>query len=259
MYYHRRLQERHLTELAQHFPVVLVTGARQVGKSTLVGHLFGARARSFVFDPVQDLFGARADPELFLNQYEPPLVLDEVQYATELLPGIKRRVDAHPGAGQYILTGSQNLALLKNIAESLAGRVAILDLEPMTGTERQATEQPAGWLLDWLNRPEQVLESMPERRHGEKLYPALWRGGWPGLLDLPDTLVSDFLASYVRTYVERDVRLAGEAQDWRQFARFLALAAALTAQEVNHSQLGREVGVTPQTADRWLLIDLYHE
>jgi len=176
------------------------------------------------------------------------------QCAQELLPGIKRRVDRRPGPGQYILTGSQNLALLKGVAESLAGRAAVLDLEPMTGLELQGMGDRGGWLADWLDDPEAFAESPPQKRHGENLYRAVWRGGFPGLLDLPDELLRDFFQSYVRTYVERDVRLAADIRDEREFVRFVGLCAALTGQEINHSQLGREIGVTPQTADRWLSV-----
>ena len=123
MNYRPRLIEARVRAVAAHFPVVLVVGARQVGKTTLVRRLFGDDARSFVFDPVHDPYGAREDPELFLSQHAPRIILDEVQYAPDLLPVIKRRVDEDRSPGQYILTGSQNLALLRQVSESLAGRV----------------------------------------------------------------------------------------------------------------------------------------
>jgi uncharacterized protein len=252
MGYRPRLIEGRLRRLARNFPVVLLTGARQVGKSTTLAHLFSARARTFVFDPVLDLYGARSDPEFFLDQHPPPLILDEIQYAPELLPGIKRRVDARPGAGQYFLTGSQNLAVLRGVSESLAGRAAVVDLEPMTVAERSGAIGRKPWLATWLASPDAFAHKPPPRVGGGQVARALWLGGFPGLLDKPDAVVPDFFDSYVRTYVERDVRLAGRIEDEAAFGRFLALSAALTAQEVNHSQLGREVGVTPQTASRWL-------
>ncbi len=250
MNYRPRLLEARLRRVADHFPVVLVVGARQVGKTTLVQHVFGEVARSVVFDPVLDLFGARSDPEFFLDQHPAPLILDEVQYAPELLPALKRRVDAHPDA-RYILTGSQNLSLLKQVSESLAGRVAVLELEPMTAAEGAGAGDQPTWLQRWFEDPASLLASRDRLATGTLLR-MLWRGGFPGLIAAPDDVVGEFHASYVRTYVERDIRVMGDIRDLTVFGRFLGMCAALTGQEINHSELGRDVGVTSQTAQRWL-------
>ncbi|MCK6530920.1 ATP-binding protein [Myxococcota bacterium] len=251
MYLPRHIEAR-LARLAAAFPVVLVTGARQVGKSTLVARLFGDGARTFVFDALGDLTGARQDPEFFLEQHPPRLILDEIQYAPELLPGIKRRVDRDRAPGQYVLTGSQSFGLMKQVAESLAGRVGIVDLEPMTARERRGAGGERTWLEDWLADPEAFTARPPDRAAKGDLFRSLWRGGFPGVIGLDDDLVQDWCSSYTRTYVERDVRAHADVRDLAQFRRFFALCAALTAQEVNRSQLGRDVDVVPQTAERWL-------
>jgi len=240
--------------------VLLVTGARQVGKSTLLDRVLGPSVPRVVFDPVTDVRNARQDPEFFLTQNPPPIVLDEIQYAPELLPAIKRRVDLNPAAGQYFLTGSQNLALLKNVSESLAGRVVILDLLPLSLAERcgSAGDIRTPWIDD-LFQPDAVerlraRRRLPPRDIERTLFARVWRGGYPRALDLSNDLLPDMFESYVRTYVERDVRRLAEVRDQQVFSRFLSLCAALTASEINHSQLGRELGLTPQTAERWLAL-----
>jgi uncharacterized protein len=253
MKYRNRLIERRVQSLAKHFPVVLVVGARQVGKTTLVRHLFGDRARSFVFDPVHDPHGAREDPELFLSQHPPPLILDEAQYAPGLLPVIKRRVDEERGPGQYILTGSQNLALLRQVSESLAGRVGVVELAPLSHAEACGQARPGAWLEEWLSeRHDPVLAGGRLDSEPTSIARTLWRGGFPGLLDWHDELVPEFFDSYIRTYVERDVRVLADLRALDEFTRFLGLCGALTAQEVNRAQLGRDVNITPQTSARWL-------
>lgn len=249
MRYRHRLLEQRLCELLEHFPVVCVLGARQVGKSTLVQHLPGQGRATFVFDPVQDFANVRQDPDFFLQNHPPPLFLDEVQYAPELLPAIKRKVDRDQANGAYIITGSQNLAVAKGVAESLAGRVALLHLHPFAF--REWTEQTGrqsflrSWLgqeeicwADWLSDPVPVM-------------PTLWRGMHPRLLELPGHLVSTYWQSYFETYVERDVRSVADIGSLQTFARFFALLAACTGQEVNHNHLGRELGVDRKTAVRW--------
>jgi len=254
MSYRARYAEARLADYARVFKVVLVTGARQVGKSTLLAHVL-PDVPSFVFDPVQDLVGARRDPDLFLQNQPRPLVLDEVQYAPELLPSLKRLVDRSDARGQYFLTGSQNLALLRSVAESLAGRVGVLHLLPMTSREMGADTPPPAWLDAYLNGAGPIPDLLPPPIHDDGgLFRALWRGGLPGLLDLPDRLVPDYLRSYVQTYLERDVRLVADVADLVTFRRFLGLAAALTGQELNDSHAGREIGVSPQTARRWYAV-----
>ena len=125
MNYRNRHLETKILRYKEIFPVLLVTGARQVGKSTLLGHLCGAAMPHITFDPVIDVGNARQDPEFFIAQHPPPVILDEIQYAPELLAIIKRRVDRDDAPGQYFLTGSQNLALLRDVSESLAGRVVV--------------------------------------------------------------------------------------------------------------------------------------
>ncbi|WP_297481536.1 ATP-binding protein [Ferrovum sp.] len=252
MYKTRNLTTK-LRQLAAAFPAVALTGARQVGKTTLLRHLFPDHDY-VVFDPTQDLENARQDPDLFFLNHPHPILLDEIQYAPELVSAIKRQIDAHPDRrGYYLITGSQQWQVMSHLAESLAGRVALLELSGFSLTELEGT--PNGWLDAWLTSPEGFLD----RFHPPSLYPAhlsewIWRGTLPKVQELPLSLVPDFWNSYHRTYVERDARLAGNVQDWQEFGRFVRLLSALTAQEINYSQLGREIGLTPPTARRWLRI-----
>ena len=248
--YRQRHIESKLLEYRKYFKAVLVTGARQVGKSTLLSHLLPGM-KTFVFDPVQDHYGARRDPDLFLENFPPPLVLDEIQYVPELLPALKRKIDSLHLPGQYFLTGSQNLAILRSVAESLAGRVGILHLEGMTAYEMY--DRPdVPWLPAFLASPDRLVKGNQGVLETPPLSRLLWRGSMPGILDLPDTIIPDYCRSYIRTYVERDVRIVEDIRELATFSRFLALCAALTGQEINASHLGREIGITPATARRWL-------
>lgn len=255
--YRPRQAARRLERLLEQFPAVVVSGARQVGKSTLLEHLFAGRAEIVVLDPILDVQGARAEPDLFLDSHGSPLVLDEIQYAPELVPALKRRIDRDRSPGRFILTGSQQWEVLRTLSESLAGRVAFLDLESFSLAEiAQAVDEKRAsrsWLDLWLESPTALLDSKPTRlRGGRPLYERLWRGMLPQAELLDDDLVSDFHAAYQRTYIERDARLMGEVADWQTFGRFFRMAAALTGQEVNRNHLGRELGLSPQTARRWL-------
>jgi len=251
--YRNRLLSNRLCRLTDNFPVTVVSGARQVGKTTLLKHLFPEHDY-VVFDASIDLEGARRDPDLFLQNHPSPLILDEIQYAPELVSAIKRLVDSSSSkAGQFILTGSQQWQVLKTLSESLAGRAAFLDLQGFSLQELSGADNC--WLSEWLETP----EHLPERCRSTSGYTGdlktwLWKGFMPGAQILPDDLVTDFWTGYHRTYIERDARLMGEIQDWQEFGRFIGLMTALTAQEINYSQLGREIGITPQTSKRWLKI-----
>lgn len=252
MKYRNRHAEKTLARMKAFFKVVLVTGARQVGKSTMLSHLL-PEVKMIVFDPVQDIYGARQDPDLFLDNFPPPLILDEVQFVPELLPALKRRVDQLEAPGQYILTGSQNLGMLRSVAESMAGRVGILPLDGMTVYEICGRGSQNGWLSRYLDDPDSLMGSVAGTIGDfQNVSRSLWRGSLPGLLDAPDEMVPDYFRSYVQTYVERDVRLMEDIRELATFGRFLALTGALTAQEVNASQFGRDVGVAPATSRKWL-------
>ena len=177
MDYKHRLIEKKILRVGEHFPVTVLVGARQVGKTTLLRHLLPNVAQ-VTFDPVIDINNARQDPELFLKNMNTPLLLDEIQYAPELLSVIKRWVDENKTPGQYWLTGSQNLSMLKNVAESLAGRAAVLSLYPMTLGELQ--NAPSTWIVDFLQNPQQFLQAPHEtlqRLPSKSLFSVLWKGG----------------------------------------------------------------------------------
>ncbi len=255
-YYPRHL-ESIILRLKSRFKIILILGARQVGKSTLLAHLL-PEAKMVVFDPLEDLYHARKDPDLFLNSFPAPLILDEVQYAPELLSALKRRVDQSEAKGQYFLTGSQNLAILKNVAESMAGRVGVLHLDTMTPLELLKRGTETGWLPTYLENPEEFLHrSSSVLTELPSLIRTLWRGSLPGLLGWDDHDIPVFYKSYLSTYVDRDVRSLENIQDLNSFDRFMGLISMLTGQELNLSQIGREVGVSPPTAQKWLNLLTY--
>ena len=250
--YKNRMVSTKIKDLAAHFPAVVVSGARQVGKSTLIGHLFPGMT-TVVFDQVTDIGNARRDPDLFLDNHPPPLVLDEIQYAPELLSALKRRIDQNRKPGSYLITGSQQWSFLKSISDSLAGRAVFVDLEGFSLSEIANRPSESSWLSRWLDDPEDVIRNPPALHHLPRtMYEQLWRGWLPEADRLPLALVPDFHAAYFRTYIERDVRLVGDVTDWQEFGRFVQLTAALNGCEINMSQLGRELSITPQTARRWL-------
>lgn len=252
MNYRKRHLEDKITHFSKQFPVVVLNGARQTGKSTLLDHLYGQTMKRIVFDPVIDIENARADPELFLQLNPPPVILDEIQYAPELLPVIKRRVDERRDKnGQYFLTGSQQFSVMKSISESLAGRAVLLNLWPLSLIEiTEQLDQPSS-LIDLINN--QPLPKQIRSRINPSHLPSLFiRGGYPATLNMDEESAMVWFDSYLKTYVERDIRTLGDIGDLQTFTRFIKLCAQLTAQEINYSHLGREIGVDPKTAKTWL-------
>ncbi len=242
---------------AKHFKAILLLGARQTGKSTLLRNIL-PDSKMIVFDPIQDLYDVRKDPDKFLDLFPAPLILDEVQFVPELLAALKRRVDQKDMMGQYYLTGSQNFSVLKSISESMAGRVAIFNLNPFTPLEISSMGDEKVWLDDYLSNPEEFVNSIHRIIPGlPPLNEFLFRGTYPRAVQLPLNELEGFFLSYIQTYVERDVRLIEKIENFTLFGDFLRLAAVSTAQEINASHLGRELNISSQTARKWLNMLLY--
>lgn len=257
MRYKKRLVEEKLKAYVDAFACTLVTGARQVGKSTLIEHMIGKKFRTFVFDAVQDLYGARTDPDLFLRNNPPPLVLDEIQYAPEIVPALKRYIDRHRQPGMYVITGSQQWHVMRNLSESLTGRVAMLELPAFCAQEAAEQVDRTCWLNQWMESVQAGIEAATaalrdRRSSGDSATQRIWRGGFPEVQTLKRDVVAGWMQGYVSTYLQRDVRALVEVRDETQFAAFLALCAALTAQECNYEQLGRDIGLSAPAAKRWV-------
>jgi len=247
--YIRRELESTVSKAVAQFPAVVLTGPRQSGKTTLLKHMFGGTHGYVSLEPPDIRAAALADPRGFLAMHEPPVIMDKVQHAPDLLPYIKERIDTHRSrAGQYLLTGSQNLLLMKGVTESLAGRAAMLRLLPLS---RREIEGRPGALLAW--------EEGATAGRVEPIPPALlWRslltGGYPELVASPDRDVALWHASYVQTYLERDVRSLRQVGDLSSFQSFLRALAARNGQLLKLSELARDLGIAVNTVKGWLSV-----
>ncbi len=251
-----RTLARPIATASRQFPVLMLSGPRQVGKTTLLKSLCEAEAgpsmrRYVTLDNPMMLGLAREEPALFLQRFPPPVLIDEIQYAPGLLPLIKEAVDARGGKGQYWLTGSQPFHLMQNVGESLAGRVAVMHLQGLSLGESLGH----GALLHPF-LPGSLLETVvsPPAAPLNWVFEQIWRGSFPALHvgDAPDRDL--FYASYLQTYLQRDVRDLAQVGDLTVFTRFLRSAAARTGQLLNIADIARDVGVAPNTVKHWLSI-----
>jgi len=251
-YFPREL-ERPLLAAAEQFPVILLTGPRQVGKTTLLEHLRERERRYVTLDDLGARSLALEDPSLFLQQFPPPVLIDEIQYAPGLLPAVKMAVDNTPTPGSFWLTGSQPLHLMRGISESLAGRVAVINLFGFSNRERHRAEFaptpfiPTEECLEQRRRTA-TPTSLPE------VFRDLWLGSLPALAS---GMIQDrdlFFSSYLQTYLLRDVRDLSQIGDTVAFVNFIRACAARTAQLLNLSDLARDADISVPTAKKWLSV-----
>jgi predicted AAA+ superfamily ATPase len=214
---------------AKQAPAVTLTGPRQSGKSTLCRMVFPQYAYANLEAPDVRAFAAN-DPRGFLSQFDKGAIIDEIQRVPELTSYLQGLIDNDPRHGRWILTGSQSLTMMDSVSQSLAGRTAVLHLMPLARGEARRF-----------------------KRHPKSLDEALFTGGYPRILD-QRLEPSEWLGSYVRTYVERDVRLISNIGDLVTFQRFVQLCASRTAQLVNLSSLALDAGISQPTAKAWLSI-----
>ncbi len=253
MYLERHI-ESSLSEAVRQFPVVALSGSRQTGKSTLLKHLFAQRFDYVTLDDMTLRSQAQKDPQAFLRNYPDPLIIDEVQYAPELFSEIKRRVDVSGAPGQFVLSGSQQFHLIRNLQESLAGRVLLMNLLPMTPQERGGAGRSDHWLDRLLRTGRLERDDFPAASNVATPEQVIRKGGLPGLLDKTEAFFSAYFDSYLRTYIERDISLMIQLENASRMMEFLRLLAPLSMREMNKSQLGRDIGMTSPTANRWLQV-----
>lgn len=235
------------------FPVVLVTGPRQVGKTTLLETCAEPSRKSVSLDDLTNRQLAQEDPALFIQRYPPPVLIDEIQYAPELFPYIKIAVDRARKPGLFWLTGSQQFHLMRNVSETLAGRVGILRLLGLSMAEQERRGSGGSPFL-----PVPELLAKAEKRAVSlslmTLYRRIWTGSFPAAVLNPEVNLDVFYSSYLQTYLQRDVRDLARVGDERAFIHFVRAAAARTGQLLNLADLARDAGVDPKTAKSWLSI-----
>lgn len=261
--YKTRTIERYLNSLIGKSPVIMITGPRQVGKTTLLNHLVEVSKEKINYVSLDNILirtQAIEDPELFLRSHETPLIIDEFQYAPELLSYIKIKVDnvrknemfgnKNKVGTLYYLTGSQAFQTMKNVSESLAGRISVLDLYGFSTRELEELKEYAFIPnINLLKKKDRV-----KTRLTKKIFEKIINGSYPEVNNFNGKNREEFYENYIRTYVERDVRQLINVKDENKFVKFVSSVAARTAQEYNAFDIANDVGIDSKTVDEWLSV-----
>ena len=250
MHYIKRNLEKVVAQVTKEYPVVLVTGPRQVGKTTMLQKLMEGTERGYVtLDDLNDRSLAKNDPELFLQLQKPPVLIDEVQYAPELFTYIKKYADKNHEPGAFWLTGSQVFKLMQGVQESLAGRVAVLSLTSLSQAEISGVEmKPFTIELEKLSEREKERDKTDARGIFERIY----RGSMPAIVSGANSNSQIFYSSYLSTYIERDIRDLSDAIDSLKFLKFMTAAAARCGQMVNVADIAQDADINQTQAKNWL-------
>lgn len=258
-YIHRTIESK-LNEMYGNFPSILITGSRQSGKSTVLQYLTEIKDQKIhevTLDDLTERTMALEDPETFLRTHGVPLIIDEFQYAPNLLSYIKIKIDEARknemfGDGKkvgtlYYLTGSQIFETMENVTESLAGRVGIIDLYPLSTREiYNSTEEIFIPDIDILKNKEPL-----KYEYLDNVFDRIFRGSYPELYRNQNINIETYFSSYIKTYIERDVRKVINIQDEPKFLKFISSLAARTGQEFNATDIAKDVGVDPETVHSW--------
>ena len=250
MEYIKRSLEKVVIQVTKEYPVVLVTGPRQVGKTTMLQKLMEGTNRAYVtLDDLNERNLAKTDPELFLQLHKPPVLIDEVQYAPELFTYIKVYVDKHHEPGAFWLTGSQVFKLMRGVQESLAGRVAVLSL-----TSLSQAEISGGGTEPFSVDMERLAARKADRTAADtaEIFERIYRGAMPAIVSGANSSNQIFYSSYLSTYIQRDVRELSDAIDSLKFLRFMTAVAARCGQMLNTADIARDADINQVQAKNWL-------
>ena len=251
MEYIKRKIEDKFMRMSDFFKAVLLTGARQTGKTTMLKKLSENSPRTYVtLDNLQARSLAQSDPVLFFQVYKPPIIIDEIQYAPELFGQIKIMCDESEEPGRFWLTGSQQFAMMKNVRETLAGRLGILNLYSMTSEEISGNIREHEYdfsLQGLINR-----SKLRDKNGIHEIFNKIWRGGMPRVLNADEEQRTVYFDSYVDTYLMRDVAELGGVTNTVKFRKFLEACAALNAEQINYKNLADASDISQPTAKEWV-------
>lgn len=248
MYINRAI-ESNIKSINETFPVLLVTGPRQVGKTTMLRRLAEPERTYLTLDDPTIRNLARKEPALLLQRYATPLLIDEIQYAPELLNYIKMHVDENKRNGDFWLTGSQAFHMMDQVRESLAGRVGVVRM--MGLSNREIDENP---FIPFEVNPKELLATIElyKKMDMQEVFRRIFLGSMPRLYEVPETSREEYYESYLATYIGRDIRDLTQVGDETSFFRFVTIVAARTATNVNYQTLAEETGISGPTAKHWL-------
>ncbi|MBQ3016700.1 MAG: ATP-binding protein [Clostridia bacterium] len=254
MSYILRHMENRILELSESYSAILLTGPRQAGKTTMLRSLAEKENKGRKYVSLDDLATrdmAKNDPALFLQIHKPPVLIDEVQYAPELFTYIKIHIDEHHNPGDFWMTGSQIFRLMRGVQESLAGRVALLHMSPMSQREIVGAD-----CIPFTTNMNVLIDECKkiEPQDTPALFERIWKGSMPGIVSglYPDRNM--YYSSYLSTYVERDVRDISGTVDALKFNRFITAVAARTSQLLNYHALAEDAEIDMPTAKAWMNI-----
>ena len=250
MKYYRRSIEQVINEYKEQFPILLLTGPRQVGKSTLFKELFQPEYKYFSLDDPILKEQIINDPRLFLKNNSEKLIIDEVQYAPSIFPYLKMKVDENREDGMYLMTGSQAFVLMKNVSETLAGRVGILELQGISLREQFDIE----FNSPFIPNDEYIAEREKKITEYTNLWQRIHRGYMPELIFNDRKKWEFFYSSYLQTYIERDVRDLINISDESKFLKFMISLASRSGELLNYGAVANEVGISNETVKRWVSV-----
>lgn len=250
--YIRRDLEEKIIAASKEYSCILITGARQVGKSTVLEQLMGNEREEVSLDDMVERKLASKDPALFLQTHSTPILIDEVQYAPELFSYIKMAIDKGAAPGSFWLTGSQPFKLMVLAQETLAGRIAIIHMPPLSQHEVYGSGKSEPFAIDLDKLKARAKTNAPAALN--EIYNRIWNGSLPGHISGKYTDRDLFYSSYIQTYIERDVKYIADIEDTVLFGDFIRSSACRAGQMLNVTDIAQDVGISNDTATRWLKI-----